>query len=368
MEEENPELFSYPDRAHALGIRPLSLGNGEPPDWSRQLARDEAPRSCLGSSGRGAVGSTTGALASGAAAQRSSFGRQPPACNTGATSEKNPGISTTNFYGWDWSATTHDAEEDSVYRMLEALGSVNTLRGKGLQGWSQSVKAFDREGYALGSIYFGGGRKDLHVVSTSSVAATSRPLVTGIGNARTARVDTRVDTLIPFEELEKILTAASATYGSRITYMESKAGGASLGKTLYLGAPGSRIRVRVYEKWLESPGQYLEGTNRVEVQLRPDSRAKAGVSAWDPAQTFCASRTTRDLAQRLGDLDTPIVSVQKRRPTPTLEETLQAMGTQYGNAVQKWLEISGGDIGKVNDYLTGEAYRQWLDTSAEPPF
>src|SRR5665811_662200 len=144
----------------------------------------------------------------------------PPACNTGATSDKNPGISTTNFYGWDWSSTTHDAQEDSVYRMLEALGAVHTLPGKGLQGWSRSVKAFDREGFALGSIYFGGGRKDLHVVSTSSVADTSRPLVTGIGNARTARVDTRVDTLVPFDELEKILTAAAATYGARITYME----------------------------------------------------------------------------------------------------------------------------------------------------
>ena len=354
MEEENPELFSYPDRAHALGARPPNLGNGEPPDWCRQLARDEAPRSCLGSSGRGAVGSTTGAPASGAAAQRSSSGRQPPACNTGATMEKNTDIPGNHFYGWDWSATTHDAEEDSVYRMLEALGSVHTLPGKGLQGWSRSVKAFDAEGYQLGSIYFGGGRKDLHVVSTSSVADSSRPLVTGIGNARTARVDTRVDTLIPFDELEKVLTAAAGIYGARITYMESKELGKSLGRTLYLGAPASRIRVRVYEKWLESPGQYVEGTNRVEVQLRPDSRAKAGVSAWEPAQTFCASRTTRDLAMRLGDLNPPEVTQRIKRPTPTLEESLEAMGNQYGPGVRQWLDFSGGDVGKVLDYLTGQ--------------
>ena len=366
MKEENPELFSYADRAHALGIRPLSTGNGEPPDSSRQLARHEAPRSCLGSSGREAVGSTTGAPASGAAAKRSSSGRQPPACNTGVTIEKKVDFPGNNFYGWDWSATTHDAQEDSVYRMLEALGSVHTLPGKGLQGWSQSVKAFDAEGYQLGSIYFGGGRKDIHVVSTSSVADSSRPLVTRIGNARTARVDTRVDTLVPFEQLEKILTAASETYGSRITYMEAKKRGDSLGKTLYLGAPASRIRVRVYEKWLESPGQYVEGTNRVEVQLRPNSRAKAGVSAWEPAQTFCASKTTRDLAMRLGDLNPPVVTVQKRRPTPTLEESLEAMGNQYGKGVRQWLDFSGGDIGTVLDYLTDEP--SMLDISAPVPF
>ena len=366
MKEENPELFSYPDRAHALGARPPNLGNGEPPDWCRQLARDEAPRSCLGSSGRGAVGSTTGAPASGAAAQRSSFGRQPPACNTGATIEKKVDFPGNNFYGWDWSATTHDAQEDSVYRMLEALGSVHTLPGKGLQGWSRSVKAFDAEGYALGSIYFGGGRKDIHVVSTSSVADISRPLVTGIGNARTARVDTRVDTLVPFEQLEKILAAASETYGSRITYMEVKKRGDSLGKTLYLGAPASRIRVRVYEKWLESPGQYVEGTNRVEVQLRPHSRVKEAVSAWEPAQTFCASRTTRDLAMRLGDDLAPEVSLRISRPTPTLKESLEAMGNQYGKGVRQWLDFSGGDIGTVLDYLTVEP--SMLDTSAPVPF
>lgn len=280
--------------------------------------------------------------------------RQPPTCNTGATIEKKVDFPANRFYGWDWSATTHDAEEDSVYRMLEALGSAYTLPGKGLQGWSRSVKAFDREGYALGSIYFGGGRKDVHVVSTSSVADTSRRLVTGIGNARTARVDTRVDTLVPFEQLEKILTAAAAAYGSRITYMESKELGVSMGKTLYLGAPGSRIRVRVYEKWLESPGQYLEGTNRVEVQLRPHSRVKEAVSAWEPAQTFCASRTTRDLAQRLGDDLAPEVSLRIRRPTPTLEESMQAMGIQYGPGVRRFLDFSGGDVGKVLDYLTGQ--------------
>lgn len=281
--------------------------------------------------------------------------RQPPACNTGATIEKNPGISTNNFYGWDWSSTTHDAQEDSVYRMLEALGSVNTLPGKGLQGWSQSVKAFDAEGHALGSIYFGGGRKDIHVVSTSSVADSSRRKVVGIGDARTARVDTRVDTLMPFEQLENVLRASANTYGAKLTYMKSEQRGISTGRTLYLGAAGSRIRVRAYEKHLESPGQFPDGTNRVEVQLRPESKVKALVSGWEPAQTFCASRTTRDLAIRLGDDLAPEVTLRIKRPTPTLEESLEAMGNQYGKGVRQWLELSGGDWGKVADYLTGSA-------------
>lgn len=278
----------------------------------------------------------------------------PPASNTGATTEENTAIAGDGFFGWDWSSTTHDGHDGIGSELLRALGAVHTLPGKGLQGWARSVQAFDADGHGLGSIYHGGGRDDVHVVSTSAAADASRRAVIGIGNARTARVDTRVDTLLPFDALEKTLTAAARTYGARITYMESKENGISLGRTLYLGAPSSRVRVRVYEKWLQSPGEYVEGTNRVEVQLRPDSKAKAFVSSWGPAATFCASRTTRDLAQRLGADLTPEVTLRVKRPTPTLEESLEAMGNQYGKGVRQWLDLTGGDWGRVMDYLASE--------------
>lgn len=282
-------------------------------------------------------------------------GGQPPTCNTGASSEKYPGIAGDDFYGWDWSATTHDAYDHVVNDLLDALGAVHALPGRGLQGWSQSVQAFDADGYLVGTVYFGGSRDDVHVLSTSAAANHSRRAVVGLSNARTSRVDTRVDTLTPWDDLAKTLNVAADTYGARITSMESKERGQSLGRTLYLGAPSSRIRVRVYEKWLQAPGEYAEGTNRVEVQLRPDSRSKGDVSSWSPAATFCASRTTRDLAQRLGADYAPEASVQRKRPTPTLEQTLEAMGGQYGKSVRTWLELSGGDLGKVVEYLTRDA-------------
>lgn len=257
-----------------------------------------------------------------------------------------------SLYGWDWSATTHEASQGCVDTLLHRLGAKNVVPGKGLQGWSQSVKAFDADGYGLGSVYFGGGRDDVHVVSTSAVADRARPLVTDFGNAKTSRVDTRVDTLLSFEQLQHELDAAADTYGAQIIFMESKERGVSKGRTLYLGAPSSRIRVRVYEKWLEAPGEYVEGTNRVEVQLRPHSAAKAQVSSWSPGETFCASRTTRDLAERLGQSFTPEATLRLQRKKPTLEETLASMAKQYGPSVARFLEHSGGDIGKVMSYLT----------------
>ena len=283
----------------------------------------------------------------------------PPLCNTGVVNQSDrrvapvctDSVDGSDSYGWDWSATTHDGHDLVVNGLVDALGAVTVVPGKGLQGWSQSVKAFDRDGYALGSVYFG-SREDVHVVSTSLAADAGRRAVLAFdGEARTSRVDTRVDTLVSFEDLREACEAA-AGMKARLTYMESSQGGESTGRTLYVGAPSSAVRVRVYEKWLESPGQYVEGTNRVEVQVRPPSRAKGGVSSWTPAETFCASQLTRRLAQELGtDVGHP-GSLQKSRGTPDLEETMKAMGEQYGPSVERWLTYSGGDVGKVFDYLT----------------
>lgn len=266
----------------------------------------------------------------------------PSEPSVGASAD--PGV-----YGWDWSATTHELRPEVVGHLVAALGGRVTLPGRGLQGWGQSVQVFDRAGFRLGHVYFG-GRDDVHVVSTSAAADVARSRVIGREQCKTARVDTRVDTLVPWDELRGVCQDV-AGQKARLTYMESSQAGESLGRTLYVGSPTSAVRVRVYEKWLESPGQYVEGTNRVEVQLRPPSRVKEAVSGWSRAQTFCASELTRRLAAQLGtDLAMP-GSLQKDRGTPELEATLEAMGAQYGKAVERWLEVSGGDLGRVHDYL-----------------
>lgn len=267
-----------------------------------------------------------------------------------------------SFYGWDWSSTTHDGRKDVVNDLVDAMGAAVVLPGKGLQGWSQSVQAFDAGGYKVGEVFFGGGREDVHVRSTSEAADEARVNVARMDRARTARVDTRVDSEVPFDELAAILEDAAGRYGSRMMYVESRAKGESLGRTVYLGAPTSAIRVRLYEKWLESrlPNgdlTYKEGVNRVEVQLRPASKVKERVSGWSRAQTFCASKVTRELASRLGADLVPSASLHIARDVPDLERTLQAMGEQYGNAVERWLKVSGDDIGTVLDHLVRKTDR-----------
>nr|WP_300398062.1 replication initiation factor domain-containing protein [uncultured Rhodococcus sp.] len=271
----------------------------------------------------------------------------PPSCNTGVVN---------GFYGWDWSQTTHEARgTDSTVPAIAAdlvttLGGATAVPGKGLQGWRESLQVFDADGYKLGQVYFGGERTDVHVVSTSTAADSARRLVVGKFGAKTSRVDTRVDTLLTYEDLEDLLRSAAGRK-ARLMSVASEQDGKSLGRTLYVGAPTSQVRIRVYEKWLESPGQYVEGTNRVEVQLRPPSRAKAAVSAWSAADTFCASELSRRVAGLLGTDVAHPTTLQKQRGTPDLERALQSMSNQYRPSVERWLKATGGDIGKVLDYL-----------------
>jgi hypothetical protein len=238
--------------------------------------------------------------------------------------------------------------------LLGAMGTKIALPATGLQGWVQSVDGYDGDGFHMGRVYFG-GRDDVHVVATSAAADVARAaVVISDREARTSRVDTRVDTRMPMGDLEWVARQAANEYGSLVTVMESDVRGESRGRTLYVGAPSSAVRVRIYEKWLESPGEYEDGTNRVEVQLRPASKVKQRVSSWSPAETFCASKVTRELATLLGDDLAPVNSLHVKRGTPDLERTLEVMGDQYGNAVRRFLAATGGDVGTVLDRLLGD--------------
>lgn len=282
---------------------------------------------------------------------------RPPSCNTGVESEESRSKDL-GKYGWDWTATTHDARGSHstvagiVQDLVGALGGSIAVPGKGLQGWHQSLRVFDRDGYRVGQVYWGGDRTDVHVVSTSGVADVTRPRIVAMHGAKTARVDTRVDTLLPYEELEQLLRGAAGQKAA-IRRIWSEKAGQSTGRTMYVGAPTSQVQVRLYEKHLESPGQYVDGTNRVEVQLRPPSRSKADVSTWTAAETFCASELSRRVAGLLGQEIAHPASMQRKRGTPDLETTMRHMRDQYGPGVDRWLRATGGEVGTVIEYLVG---------------
>lgn len=248
---------------------------------------------------------------------------------------------------WDWTATTHPAEDLEL--VLLSVAADRGVPGKGLHGWPIGLDLFDKRGDRVAKIFTGGGTETIHVLATSGVADSVRESVTK-RPCKTARVDTCVDSLVKYEDLvSSVLEVAGPQ--TKITVFESFKGSEQLGRTVYVGAPTSAVRLRIYEKHLESPGLFEPGTNRIEVQLRPPSRSKEAVSTWDRWATFGASKLSRRVGEVLGQKIEPAGSLEKKRGTPTLEESLEAMGKQYGPSVERFLALSGGDLDTVLGHL-----------------
>lgn len=104
------------------------------------------------------------------------------------------------------------------------------------------------------------------------------------------------------------------------------------GRTLYLGAPSSVARVRLYEKGKQPEYRHLGRFDwaRLEIQVRPSKEAKAVFNGLGPMECWGASRWTRDLAGRVLEqhIDPhPAGTVYKLSES---ERALRHMCKQYG--------------------------------------
>lgn len=121
------------------------------------------------------------------------------------------------------------------------------------------------------------------------------------------------------------------------------------GRTLYLGAPSSAVRIRAYEK-----GKQLRSTDapkadrvpleavRVEVQVRPSGTARRRAATVEPAEAWGFSRLAADVAGRLfaGDDLVPI-RVRDVRASDD-DRALLFMVKQYGAMLERQAQHRGG--------------------------
>jgi hypothetical protein len=125
---------------------------------------------------------------------------------------------------------------------------------------------------------------------------------------------------------------ATSTVGDWVTARD--------GRTLYLGAPSSYVRARVYEK-----GKQLGADPhwvRLEIQVRPAGQGKYALSTAEPAQLMECAQWTRDLARAIGLPE--LEAVRVRDPwTPTDDErSLSWCLQQYGALFERRAQQLGG--------------------------
>lgn len=222
-----------------------------------------------------------------------------------------------------------------------------------IRPYQNGRKWVDADGFVLASIYWGGHNPLPHVRATGPEAADLACILRSeFPEHRPSRVDVCADLQAPKLMRTLFPTLAGLSRDHRLRFdrqgpaLDDDCG--DRGTTLYLGAPASPLRVRVYEKGLEQfekSGRdrallLLRDWVRVEMQWRPSKQAKPMAAQLEPGDMWGASPWTRSLAAVCLGLDAEKVEASRFRVS-NAERAMRAMVRQYGPTLDLMLARYG---------------------------
>lgn len=205
-----------------------------------------------------------------------------------------------------YTATLTGAKPQDLYPVLLNSGlsdHVTLSQGRGFHTFGERL-AFKVDGIEFGALSWGGRQGDRVMFEVKG--ERSPDAVERLRSAFPHRV-TRADACADFDRLgafEELLRPCMQVKKAH-KLKGNKAGDwedfPEDGRTLYLGAAASAVRVRLYEKGKQPEYQHLGRPNwaRIEVQARPAKEAKEAYATLSPVEVWGASSWTRDLAAKV---------------------------------------------------------------------
>lgn len=206
-----------------------------------------------------------------------------------------------------YSATLRGQKHEDLAQLL--IGQVGTGRctvhaGNGHHTFGHRLAVKDESGSEVGSVQWGGRQGDRLMIEVKGERTPGAvEAIRALGTHRVTRVDACADfdapgtfeaLLVPFVQVKKAHRLKGSKLGDWEDFPED-------GRTMYLGAPSSSVRVRLYEKGKQPEFRHLAKPDwtRIEVQARPLKDAKTGFAALTPLEVWGASTWTRDLAGKV---------------------------------------------------------------------
>ena len=176
-------------------------------------------------------------------------------------------------------------------------------------------------------------------------------IVAEFPNGRISRVDSAFDSLsgtLEFRRVASWLEDRAKKAGMNTRWIKNS--DESIGDTLYVGSPSSRVMIRLYEKGKE---QKLSGERRdlwwrAEVQLRPDTKAKGAVYDWSSGMIWGASNLTRDFMVFLTGEKIAANNLQVKDMKKDLDTRAAWMLKQYGNVIRDLVRETGSPLAMLS--------------------
>lgn len=246
---------------------------------------------------------------------------------------------------WDWyEATVHGSSQDEVVaELVRGLDLVDVRAGRGMYGYAHGAEVV-RGDRVLARVWWG-GNPGVHVVGTGESAPDVAALLRrGRLRLRWEVLPTRVDACEDwveeglFDRLASGLISYAQEAGVSIDQQGDWVRG--YGRTLYLGARSSVVRVRLYEKGCKEGGD--PAWVRMEVMVRPRRHARAEVAGWSPDDAWGASRWLCEALARIGWDRLMVRSVGTVYRPSSDERARAALVRQYGPTLVRWAEEVGG--------------------------
>jgi hypothetical protein len=255
---------------------------------------------------------------------------------------------------FDWYQATIRAPIDDV---LEALGGASEraglTHGRGHHGYAHSTLLEGSDGFRA-TVWHGGSHVYPHAVVTGESA---QPGVELIRAAFPEHFVTRADAREDFGDagafdriLPELLEVAKGhrvkvdTRGDHLLTLE--------GRTVYLGAPSSACRQRLYDKAAELRAKFAadpvrcaqvpDHLARLEAQVRPQtSEAKLAFATIEPLAVMGSSAWLREVWQRVAGLQLEPVQVGKPWRAADDDRAYSYLLAQYGGLLKRVC----GDLG-----------------------
>lgn len=186
--------------------------------------------------------------------------------------------------------------------LIDQAGADLTFhQGRGHHSFGERLAVKDSTGSEIGSVQWGGAhgeRMMFEVKGQYSPGAVEA--LRCLCHHRVTRVDACADFDAPsaFESLLGPCIEVKQKHNLKGEKRGDWEDFPELGRTQYIGAPTSPVRVRLYEKGKQPEYRHMDRPNwtRIEVQARPAKDAKSAFSHVSPADVWGASTWSRELA------------------------------------------------------------------------